>query len=64
VTIVHTIRAGIARIGRLLDPILRIYFSPRFEQVMDEHVKAEFPKLRDMPRAEGRPPSSPVMRDA
>jgi uncharacterized protein YndB with AHSA1/START domain len=64
VTIVHTIRAGFAGIGRLLDPILRIYFSPKFERGMDEHVKAEFPKLRDMLRAEGRPPPSPADRDA
>ncbi len=51
-------------IGRLLDPIFRIYFSPRFERAMDEHVRAEFPRLRDMLRAEERPPSSRAIRDA
>jgi len=64
VTIAHTIRAGFAGIGRLLDPILRIYFSPKFERAMDEHVKAEFPRLRDMLRADGRPPSTRAIRDA
>ncbi len=64
VTIVHTIRAGFAGIGRLLDPIFRIYFSPKFEQAMDEHVKAEFPRLRDLLRVDGPPPSSRVIRDA
>ncbi len=64
VTIVHAIQAGFVGIGRLLDPILRIYFSPRFERAMDEHVRAEFPRLRDMLRAEERPPSGRVIREA
>lgn len=48
VTITHAIRAGFAGAGRILDPILRIYFSESFTSAIDEHVKTEFPKLRDM----------------
>ena len=49
VTITHTIRAGFKGIGRIVDPILRAFlFSDEFERAMDEHVKTEFPKLRDM----------------
>ena len=51
VTITHTIRAGFKGIGRIVDPILRAFlFSDEFERAMDEHVKTEFPKLRDMLR--------------
>ena len=48
VTITHSIRAGFAGAGRILDPLLRLYFSESFTRAMDEHVKIEFPKLRDL----------------
>jgi hypothetical protein len=48
VTITHTIRAGFAGAGRILDTLLRIDFSQSFTRALDEHVKTEFPKLRDM----------------
>ncbi len=48
VTLTHTLQAGFKGVGRLLDPILQIYFSNEFRQALDEHVKIEFPKLRDM----------------
>jgi hypothetical protein len=48
VAITHTIRAGFAGIGRILDVLLRFYFSDDFGKAMDEHVKTEFPKLREM----------------
>ena len=50
VSITHTIRAGYEGPGRVLDRILRLYFSNEFTRAIDEHVKAEFPKLRDMLR--------------
>lgn len=44
----HTISAGFGGVGRILDPLLRIFFfSPTFAQAMDEHVRTEFPLLRD-----------------
>lgn len=44
----HTIRAGFGGPGRVLDPLFRIYFSPRFAAAMDEHARTEFPMLRDL----------------
>lgn len=43
----HTIEAGYCGVGRVIDPILRLYLSPRFSTELDEHVHAEFSKLRD-----------------
>ena len=48
VSISHTVRAGFSGIGKVLDPLFRFYLSARFAVDLDEHVKAEFPKLRDM----------------
>jgi hypothetical protein len=48
VSITHTIQAGFSGPGRILDPLLRIYFSKKFAAAMDAHVRTEFPKLRDM----------------
>jgi hypothetical protein len=53
VLITHTIEAGFSGLGTLLDPLLRLYFSNAFSQAMDEHVRTEFPKLRDMLRRGG-----------
>lgn len=53
VTIVHTIRVGFSGLGRILDPLFRLYFSDAFARTMDEHVRTEFPRLRDLLRAEG-----------
>jgi hypothetical protein len=50
VAIVHTIEAGFRGLGRLFDPLLRLYFSDQFERAMDKHARAEFPKLRDLLR--------------
>jgi len=50
VTITHTIRAGFNGLGRLFDPLFRMYFSNEFGCAMDEHVKTEFPMLRDLLR--------------
>ena len=43
--ITHTIRAGLPGPGRLLDPLLRLYFSPTFARAMDGHVRMEFARL-------------------
>jgi len=45
VRITHTIRAGFDRIGKVFDPLFRLYFSDRFRRAMDEHAKTEFNKL-------------------
>lgn len=51
----HTITAGLRGVGRVLDPLLRRYFSAEFAAAMDEHAR-EFPLLRDH-LAEARPTS-------
>lgn len=49
----HTIRAGLSGVGRVLDPLFRFYFSRGFAAAMDEHVRTEFPLLRDRLAATG-----------
>jgi polyketide cyclase/dehydrase/lipid transport protein len=44
----HTLEAGFGGFGRVLDPFLRLYLSPRFAVDLDRHVRTEFPKLRDL----------------
>ena len=47
VAITHTIRAGFTGPGRILDPLVRLFFSSRFAEAMDDHARTEFPMLRD-----------------
>jgi hypothetical protein len=54
VHVTHTIRVGFAGVLGVLDPLFRLWFTPRFAAAMDEHVRSEFPRLRDLlhpPRA-------------
>ncbi len=52
ILLTHTLEAGFRGPGRLLDPLLRLYLSPTFEQAMDEHARTEFPMLGAMLRRE------------
>lgn len=45
VVIAHTIKAGFGGIGRLLDPLLRLFLTRSFEQDLKEHARIEFTKL-------------------
>lgn len=45
VMVIHTVRAGFNGAGKLLDPLLKLYFTDGFVQALDEHVRIEFPKL-------------------
>ena len=47
VAITHTIEAGFRGPGSLLDPLIRLYLSASFAAGLDDHVKTEFPLLRD-----------------
>ncbi|GAA1750896.1 hypothetical protein GCM10009767_07260 [Kocuria aegyptia] len=64
VSVRHTITAGWSGIGRALDPLLRLYSTPRFTADLDAHVHTEFPLLRDhlrpgsAPSTEHRAPST------
>jgi hypothetical protein len=48
----HTITAGYHGIGKLLDPLLTLHFNDDFRKAMDEHVKTEFPRLRNLLHSE------------
>jgi hypothetical protein len=48
VDITHTTRAGFGGAGRILDPVLRLFLSKAFARDLDEHVRTEFPLLRDL----------------
>ncbi len=48
VAIRHTVTAGWDGLGRLLDPLWRLYWSPRFATMLDQHVHTEFPRMRDL----------------
>lgn len=41
----HTISAGYSGLGRVLDPLLRLYFTRRFAAAMHDHVQREFRRL-------------------
>ena len=45
VRISHTLKAGFSGIGKIFDPLLRIYLSKEFEQELNEHAHIEFAKL-------------------
>ena len=45
VQITHVIEAGYKGIGRMFDPLLRLWFSREFAADMDEYVRTEFPRL-------------------
>lgn len=47
VDITHTLEAGFSRFPRLQRPLLRLYFTNEFAGALDEHVRTEFPLLRD-----------------
>jgi len=53
VAITHTVRAGFRGAGRVLDPLLKVFLSRRFADDLDEHVRTEFPLLRDLLRQRG-----------
>lgn len=53
VAITHTVRAGFQGAGRVLDPLLKVFLSRRFANDLDDHVRTEFPLLRDLLRQRG-----------
>jgi len=48
VNIVHTLSIGFGWAGRFLDPILRVYFSAKFQRELESHAQVEFHKLAGM----------------
>jgi hypothetical protein len=54
VVVTHTLDVGFRGKGRFLDVPLRWYFSSSFGASLDEHVRREFARLRDLLRNERR----------
>lgn len=54
VAIRHVTQAGFRGVGRVLDPIFKLYFSSGFARDLDEHVRTEFPLLRNLLRERER----------
>jgi hypothetical protein len=52
VQVEQSIQAGFSGFVSLLDPLFRLFFSANFASAKDEHVRTEFPKLRDLLRQE------------
>jgi hypothetical protein len=50
VEIVHTVKAGYQGIGKVFDPLIRLYLSGAFEKALNEHAQAEFLRLGDLLR--------------
>jgi len=48
VLITHSIEAGYKGLGSLLDPIFRLLFSKAYAEALDDHVRKEFPMLRNL----------------
>jgi hypothetical protein len=45
VDIVHTVKAGYQGIGKMLDPLIRLYLSSDFENAPNKHADTEFSRL-------------------
>lgn len=54
VQIEQSIQAGFSGAAGFLDPMFRLFFPASFAAAKDEHVRTEFPKLRDLLRQENR----------
>ena len=48
VKITHTMKAGFSGIGKVFDPLLRLYFTADFEKELEEHAHFEFTKLAEI----------------
>jgi len=48
IKVTHTLAIGFQGFGRLLDPVLRLYFTPSYANDLEQHARTEFPKLGAM----------------
>ena len=54
VQIEQSIQAGFSGAGEFLDPLFKLFFPENLARAKDEHVRTEFPRLRDFLRHESR----------
>ncbi len=52
VQIEQSIEAGFQGAGEFLDPVFKLFFPESVARAKEEHVRAEFPRLRDFLRQE------------
>jgi hypothetical protein len=63
--IAHTLRAGFHGVlGKITDPIIRIFLSARFAETLDKHFTTEFSRLPDLIEALATTPSSQPLPNA
>ena len=43
--IVHTLKAGFSGLGKIFDPLIRVYLSENFCVELNDHAQTEFPML-------------------
>jgi len=43
----HELRIGFSGVGKLLNPLIRLYFNKSFQTALDEHCKIEWFKLAE-----------------
>ena len=48
VVVAHTLKVGLAGIGRLMDPFIKLYLNKGFENDLEEHAHIEFTKLEEI----------------
>lgn len=45
INIIHIVEAGFHGIGKIFDPLIRLYLSDEYEANLNAHAQEEFPKL-------------------
>jgi hypothetical protein len=48
VKITHIVSAGFNGVGRIFDPVIRLYLNEDFDRELIKHANEEFPKLAEM----------------
>lgn len=48
INIVHIVEAGFHGIGKIFDPMIRLFLNEGFENHLNAHAHEEFPKLAEM----------------
>ena len=43
----HELKIGFSSFGKILDPLIRLYFTKSFQDALDEHCKIEWDKLAE-----------------
>ncbi len=47
IRVTHKLQVGFRGIGRIFDPLLKLYMSKPFQDALEEHCRTEWPKLAE-----------------